>query len=113
MASNYIEIKSVSNGSENLVKQDLKFKTGKFVWRIKFTAPLNPSSVNNNTLYVTDSKGDLLSTSIRYDAENRIIEIEPRASYSSEETYTLNVTRRVESKGGQRLKNEIQIKFNL
>jgi light-regulated signal transduction histidine kinase (bacteriophytochrome) len=111
--TNYIDIKSVSSGSEKLVKQDLKFRTGKFVWRIKFTAPLNASTVNNNNLYVTNSSGGLLDTSIHYDEENHVIEIEPRASYTPDELYTLNVTKRVESKGGQRLKEEVQIKFNV
>lgn len=113
MPTNYIEILSVSEGSEQKVKQDLKFKTGKFVWRVKFTAPLNPSTVNNNNLYVTDSKGNLLNAIIRYDAENKYIEIEPSVPYASMETYTLNVTRRVESQGGQKLKDDVQVRFNM
>lgn len=39
MATNYIKIESVTGGVKNRVKQNLKFKTGNFVWRIKFTAP--------------------------------------------------------------------------
>ena len=113
MANNYIEILSVSEGSEGKVKQDLKFKTGKFVWRVKFTAPLNPSTVNNNNLYVTDSQGNLLNTIIRYDSEKRCIEVEPAGSYTPLETYTLNITRRVESQGGQKLKEEVQVRFNM
>jgi len=112
MPNNYIEILSVSEGSEGLVKQDLKFKTGKFVWRVKFTAPLNPATVNNNNLYVTDSNGNLLNTIIRYDAENKIIEVEPAGVYTPLETYTLNITKRVESQGGQKLKEEVQVRFN-
>ena len=113
MPSNYIEILSVSPGSEGKVKQELKFKTGKFVWRVKFTAPLNPATVNNNNLYVTDSNGNLLDTIIRYDAEKKCIDIEPAGLYIPLETYTLNVTKRVESKGGQKLKEEVQIRFNM
>ena len=113
MANNYIEILSVSAGSEGKVKQDLKFKTGKFVWRVKFTAPLNPATVNNNNLYVTDSQGNLLNTIIRYDPEHNYIEVEPTGVYTPLETYTLNVTRRVESQGGQKLKEEVQVRFNM
>ncbi len=113
MSNNYIEILSVSEGSESKVKQDLKFKTGKFVWRVKFTAPLNPATVNNNNLYVTDSKGTLLNTIIKYDAQKKVIEIEPTGAYAQLETYTLNVSRRVESQGGQKLKEEVQVRFNV
>ena len=30
--ANYLEFESMSAGMENKVKQDLKFKTGNFVW---------------------------------------------------------------------------------
>ena len=113
MPQNYIEILSVSEGAESKVKQELKFKTGKFVWRVKFTAPLNPATVNNNNLYVTDSQGNLMNTIIRYDAEKNYIEIEPATVYTPLETYTLNVTKRVESQGGQKLKQEVQVRFNM
>lgn len=110
MASNYLEIEAPI-GSEKLIKQDFKFKTGRFLWKIKFTAPLNPATVNNNNLYVTDEKGALLSTKIRYNAESNCIEIEPTSAYSTVHFYTLNITRNVESRGGQRLKSEMKIKF--
>lgn len=113
MATNYIEIESVSEGSEKIVKQDLKFKTGKFVWRVKFTAPLNPATVNNTNLYVTSGNGEVLETAIRYDAENNMIEIEPRSAYAENQSYILNVTTHVESRGGQRLKNNLQLKFKV
>ena len=51
--ANYLEFESMSAGMENKVKQDLKFKTGNFVWKIKFNVPLDPKTVNNVNLYVT------------------------------------------------------------
>ena len=109
----FINIETTPTEVEGKVKQKLKFKTGKFVWRVKFTAPLNPTTVNNNNLYVTDSQGNLLNTIIRYDAEHNYIEVEPTGVYTPLETYTLNVTRRVESQGGQKLKEEVQVRFNM
>ncbi len=53
MFSNYIKIESVSDEAQDKVKQTLKFPTGDFVWRVKFSAPLNPATVNNRNLYVT------------------------------------------------------------
>ena len=38
MAS-YLEIKNVSDGYLSKVRQDLKFKTGNFVWKIFFNIP--------------------------------------------------------------------------
>lgn len=111
--SNYIEIEGVSGSEEKLVQQDLKYRTGKFVWRVSFTAPLNPATVNNMNLYVTDAAEKPLKTSIRYDTTGNYIEIEPLEAYAQKESYILTVTRNVESRGGQKLKNEIKIKFRV
>jgi hypothetical protein len=112
--ANYIEIESVSDGiPANLVRQDLKFKTGKFVWRVKFNIPLNPKTVNNVNLYVTDAEQTPLKTSIHYDVENNMIEIEPLEAYAKESSYFLNITKNIESKGGQKLKKEIRIQFKV
>ncbi|MDF2859399.1 MAG: hypothetical protein K0Q87_5250 [Neobacillus sp.] len=113
MESNYIEIESATDGLEKLVKQDMKFKTGNFVWRVKFTAPLNPATVNNMNLYVTSSTDAPLKTAIRYDALNNFIEVEPLEPYAKNESYILNITKNVESKGGQKLKNNIRLKFKI
>ena len=110
MSSNYLDIQT-PEGSEKLVKQDMKFKTGKFVWRIKFTAPLNPATVNTNNLYVTTSKGDLLGAYISYDENTNSIEISPASAYSTTELYTLNITTRVQSRGGQSLKQPVKVNF--
>lgn len=113
MASNYVQIESVSGGTPNLIKQEMKFRTGNFVWRIKFTAPLNPATVNNMNLYVTTTNESPLKTVIRYDAVNNYIEIEPLEAYSENESYILNISKNVESKGGQKLKNDIKLKFKI
>ena len=69
----YLEFESMSEGLENKVIQDLKFKTGNFVWRIKFNVPLDPKTVNNVNLYVTSLNMSPLRTSIRYNSlENEI-----------------------------------------
>lgn len=111
--ANYVEIEGVVGSSEEIVKQNMKFRTGKFVWRVSFTAPLNPATVNNMNLYVTTVDDKPLKTSIRYDATNNYIEIEPLEAYAQNESYILVITKNVESKGGQKLKNEIQLKFRI
>ncbi len=111
--TNYVEIEGVVGSSEEIVKQNMKFRTGKFVWRVSFTAPLNPATVNNMNLYVTTADDKPLKTSIRYDATNNYIEIEPLEAYAQNESYILVITKNVESKGGQKLKNEIKLKFHI
>lgn len=111
MGVNYIEIESVSEGMENKVRQNLKFRTGNFVWRIRFNIPLDPATVNNRTLYVTSESLVPLKTAIRYNSLENEIEIEPLEPYAQNETYILNVTTNVHSQGGKALKKPIQVQF--
>lgn len=113
MSSNFITIESVEGSSKSSVKQNLKFKTGNFVWKIKFTAPLNPSTVNNRNLYVTSLNQAPLPTNIRYNSIENCIEIEPLAPYAKNESYLLHVTTNVKSKKGQKLPNDITIQFKV
>ena len=109
--ANYLDIKSVTGGDDRLVKQDLKFRTGKFIWKVIFNIELNPATVNNQNLQVYNSDNKPIDTKISSNSSTKTIEIEPKEPYSSNEVYTLHVGNRVESKGGQRLKNEITIEF--
>ncbi|NLJ96624.1 MAG: hypothetical protein GX321_05680 [Clostridiales bacterium] len=113
MATNYIKIESVTGGVQNRVKQNLKFKTGNFVWRIKFTAPLKASTINNKNLNVTTLNNTPLLTNIRYDTVGNYIEIEPLEPYNREESYLLNISSNVQSKRGQKLGNDISIQFKV
>jgi hypothetical protein len=113
MANNFITIESVEGSVKNRVKQSLKFKTGSFVWKIKFTAPLNPATVNNRNLYVTSMNLTPLPTNIRYDSVDNCIEIAPLAPYTKNESYLLHVTTNVRSKKGQKLPNDITIQFKV
>ena len=108
---NYLNILSVTGEDQRLVKQDLKFRTGKFIWRIVFNIPLNPATVNTDNLMVYTSQNSKFETKISYNPDLRAIEIEPLEPSASGETYTLHVTKKVESKGGQNLKNEIDLQF--
>jgi hypothetical protein len=111
--ANFITIESVVGSVKNKVKQNLKYKTGNFMWRIKFTAPLNPTTVNNRNLYVTSLNQAPLKTNIRYDSVTNCIEIEPLDAYEKNQSYLLHVTTNVKSKHGQSLPNEITIQFKV
>ncbi len=113
MAHNHIEITDVPSSLSNKVKQNLRFRTGNFVWRVRFSTPLDPKTVNNNTMYVTNSQNQKLRSYIKYNMEKGEIEIEGIEAYATSEQYTLHITTDVRSKGGQTLKEPVQIKFKL
>ena len=50
---------------------------------------------------------------IRYDIPNNMIEVTPLEPYTEGLFYFLNITTKVRSKGGQRLKEPVKIKFKL
>ena len=111
--ANYLEFESMSEGMEYKVKQNLKFKTGNFVWKIKFNVPLDPKTVNNVNLYVTSLNLAPLKTAIRYNSLENEIEIEPMEAYAQNESYILNITTNVKSLNGKPLKKPIQVQFKI
>lgn len=113
MAKHLLDIEDIPPSLANKVKQDLKFKTGNFVWRVRFNIPLDPKTVNKDTMYVVNSSDKKLQTSIWYNIKDEQIEIEPLEPYSTNEYYRLIITTNVRSRGGQALKQPVTIKFKL
>lgn len=110
---NFISFESIPDEVEGKVKQNLKFKTGKFVWRVKFSAPLDPATINNMNLFVTNDSNVPLKTAIHYNSETHEIEIEPLEAYAKDSSYILHISKRVRSVGGQYLKNDISLQFKV
>lgn len=111
--SEYLEFESMSKGLEKKVKERMKFKTGKFIWKIKFNIPLDPKTVNNVNLYVTTLNRSPLKTAIRYNSLQNEIEVEPIEPYAKNESYILNITTNVTSLGGKPLKEPLQLQFKI
>ncbi len=109
----YLAFESMTEGLENKVRQDLKFKTGNFLWKIKFNVPLDPKTVNNVNLYVTTVNLAPLKTAIRYNSLENEIEIEPLEPYAQDESYVLNITTKVTSLSGKPLKEPLQVQFKI
>ncbi|MEE3392515.1 MAG: Ig-like domain-containing protein [Lachnospiraceae bacterium] len=109
----FLEFESMSDGLENKVRQNLKFKTGNFVWKIRFNIPLDPKTVNNTNLYVTSKDLTPLKTAIRYNSLENEIEIEPLEPYAEKESYILNITTNVTSANGNPLKQPVQVQFKI
>lgn len=113
MARHYIEINDIPKGFENRVKQNLSFKTGKFVWRCRFTTALDPSTINSENLYVESETGVRMATKFNYNDVTNEIELEPLEPYAQNTDYYLHITTKVKSRGGQKLKEPVQLKFRL
>lgn len=113
MSKGLLDIEDIPPYLANKVKQNLKFKTGNFIWRVRFNIPLDPKTVNKDTMYVTNSQNQKLRSYIRYDVEKEQIEVEPLEPYATNEYYYLIITTDVKSRGGQSLNEPVQIKFKL
>ena len=113
MAKKYIEIEDVPKGYEGRVRQNLSFKTGNFVWRCRFTTALDPATITSDNLYVENESGAKMATKFKYNDETMEIELEPLEPYAQDTDYYLHITTKVKSKGGQTLKEPIQVKFRL
>ncbi len=82
-------------------------------WYIKFNILLDEKTVNDKTMFVTDLSGYRMRTFIEYSEENNIISISPIDTYSKNMYYILQITKKVKSKKGNKLKRNINIVFKL
>lgn len=112
-ASKFVTIEKISPGLENKVKSDIAYHTETIVWRVKFSAPLEPSTVNNVNLYVTNESKVPVKTDIRYISTTNEIKIEPLDTYNTNQSYILHITTKVQSRGGQFLKKPVEVKFHI
>jgi N-acetylmuramoyl-L-alanine amidase len=113
MGRNFIEIEDVPKGYENRVRQNLDFKTGNFIWRCRFSTALDPSTITADNLYVESETGTRIKTRFTYNDADMEIEVEPLEAYAKETDYFLHITTRVKSRGGQNLKEPVEVKFRL
>lgn len=111
--SRFINIEEATPGMEDKIKTDFFYHTGKFVWRVKFNTTLDASTVNNTNLFVTNEAGMPMRAEIHYLSSTNEIEIEPLDTYDTKQAYILHITTKVQSLGGQNLKEPIEVKFRL
>jgi hypothetical protein len=64
-------------------------------------------------MYLTSEFGKAIKTNIRYDIANNTIEVSPAEPYAEGVAYYLNITTKVQSKGGQNLKKPVKLRFKL
>lgn len=113
MEENFIDIVVSNPKLKNKIHLDIAEPSDTIYWYIRFNIPLDAFSVSSKTMNVTDTSGYLMKTWIRYDEDKNLIIIHPLEPYVQNEYYLLNISKKVQSKRGQMLKNEIHILFKL
>jgi tetratricopeptide (TPR) repeat protein len=108
-----IKISTTNPELKNKIHYDIANADDKVNWYIKFNIALDPLSVNKKTMNITETNGYILNAIIEYDTEKNMIVLSPVDIYLQNEYYLLNITRKVRSEKGQRLKREIHIMFKL
>ncbi len=113
MKNENIRISTSIPSLKGKIHVDINEPTERAYWYIRFNIPLNKSSVNRDTMNVTDTDGYIMRTYISYDENDNLIVIVPLDSYEQNRFYLLNISKQVQSAKGQNLKNEIHILFKL
>lgn len=110
--------KFISYQDENLptgtvFREHLQNKNYNFSWQIRFSHELDPNTVNNTSMFVTDPNGNILNCKIIYNTMENYIEIRPLEHYQPSSTYTLTITTRVRAVNGKSLKEDIVFPFSI
>ncbi|MBU8881132.1 Ig-like domain-containing protein [Bacillus sp. FJAT-29790] len=82
------------------------------VWTLEFNQMMDASTINSDTIYIKDSKGYLLETTITLGYDKRKIYIYPESRYEKGEEYTIFITDAVKSHLGKSVGN-VMMPFEL
>lgn len=95
------------------IKVDLEGELKTIYWYIKFNIPLDENTVSEETMRVTDTKGYIMRTDIKYYENRNSIIVSPFDSYMENVYYVLSISKKVKSISGQNLKKDTHILFKL
>ncbi|PIC63223.1 hypothetical protein CSV79_12835 [Sporosarcina sp. P13] len=83
-------------------------------WTISFSKPVNRTTVNSNTVYITDSLGVRQTNSFAFSNSDTFVHIAaPSGGYRHAETYTLHITQGVKNSDGKALKEYVTKTFTI
>lgn len=84
----------------------------KKVWSIEFSDDVNAQSIQNNAIYIVDSKGKSFPATVQA-ASAKTVQVIPTNDYVLGEVYTLTITTNVTSKSGTPLASASSVNFIL
>ncbi len=94
-------------------KNEIENTEEKIYWYIKFSLPLDETSVSKKTMKVTDTNGYIFKTNIIYNKALELIVIETLEPYREEEYYILHISKEVRSENLKNLKKDVHILFKI
>lgn len=81
------------------------------IWTIKFNEAFNPDSINNETVYLIDSKKNKIDIKINLIMDNKWVSIIPLSSLNSYEKYEIHILKNVKNLNNIPLNNDVIFKF--
>lgn len=111
--NNRIRIATNLPDLKNKIQTNITGNTDNIYWYIRFNIPLDESSVSEKTMSVTDTDGYIMRTDITYDTSKNMIIISPLDTYEQEVFYLLQISKKVKSRRGNKLKSQMCILFKL
>lgn len=81
--------------------------------RVTFSKELDESTLNDDNVYVLDSKDNKVDIVMSYDKASTTLKVSPRSFYKAEESYRLYLTRNILSKYGEQLKQGVKYNFTV
>ena len=100
-------------GLKNKIYTNIADGKDSVFWYIQFNIPLDAETVSERTMKITDTSGYIMRTDISYMEGKNIIVISPLDSYEENVYYLLNVSKKVKSSSGKKMKTHIYILFKL
>lgn len=71
-------------------------------WTVKFSAPMDPTELNNSNFYMTDDNNKPVSTTLTQSTDGASVQISPVYAYSAGNKYWLFITGGITFEGGKR-----------
>lgn len=82
-------------------------------WTVKFNMPLDPSSVNNQTIYVVDEWGYPVDVELTLGEDSCNVVIKPVTPYREGHKYELIISKELRGASGEALKQPMRMRFSI
>lgn len=94
------------------VKEDVIVLKNK-QWKIHFSEKLDPSSINKNTIYILNNKGERQEETISLSDDKKTIHIDPPENGYDVSSYTLQLSKEIQSNMGRKMMASITQSFTV
>jgi uncharacterized protein YbbC (DUF1343 family) len=84
------------------------------IWTINFNASLDKKTITNENIWISDSKGNKLDTTLALTEDLKSVKISPlKSGYNLNEKYFLNIENDVQALNGRKLPSAIAMPFTI